>query len=175
MRVTLAIALAVCLTWGTWAYVRFTGQLRPQRAAATEVVASGKVVIKLTTSHPAASDPFGPAVLVQSRGQTLVERTEPLAAGEPLVIDSVGALIAGTNELWIQVTPAPAEPLADESGFPAAPTGGLMAVRVEVSRGAEVLADETLWGGLGGLPVAGTVRIELDDSASEPNDESHHE
>jgi hypothetical protein len=82
------------------------------------------------------------------RGEAVHRRPQPLAAGEPVVLDGVRGLVAGGNEFFIAAYPQDAE-----SPVP-------LAVRLRILRDERVVAEQTLWAERG-EPVRGTVRLEL--------------
>lgn len=154
MRPWLALMVAAAILGGLQAYM----SLRPRAAVPAEVpaaqAASGRFRVQLVATSALGPDPFALepsqalALELLLRGEAVHRRAQPLAAGEPVVLEDVRGLVAGGNEFFI------AAHLQDaESTVP-------LAVRLRILRDERVVAEQTLWAEAG-EPVRGTVRLEL--------------
>jgi hypothetical protein len=162
MRPLIALLLSAAILLGVRAYLRFAESLRrPQASVVEEIVAYGKFSAEITLTFDAAADEFSlePISLVfKQQDRVLLERRDPVRAGEPLVIENLTGIIAGRNEFYFECTPSPADqPLA-------------RAVRVRLFRDGAEVADTTLWAPPGQTPRG---RITLDVPAAAATKESH--
>jgi hypothetical protein len=126
-----------------------------------EAAAAGVFSAEITLTFDAAPDEFAlePIALVfKQQDRVLLERTEKVAAGEPIVIDHLPGIIAGRNEFYFECIPSPADqPLA-------------RAVRVRLLRDGAEVADATLWAPAGQTPRG---RITLDVPAAQASKDPH--
>jgi len=154
MRPWLALMVAAAILGGLQAYM----SLRPRAAVPAEVqaaqAAAGRFRVQLVATSALGPDPFALepsqalALELLLRGEAVHRRTQPLAAGEPVVLEGVRGLVSGGNEFFIAAHPQDAE-----SPVP-------LAVRLRILRDERVVAEQTLWAEAG-EPVRGTVRLEL--------------
>jgi hypothetical protein len=93
-------------------------------------------------------------------GAEVLRREGEIAAGETLVVDPLPPVLEGRNEVYIEAAPPGEEALQAH------------ALRVRVLRGAQTIADETLWSEAGAA-LSGGVTFEARDSA-DPEDAHVH-
>jgi hypothetical protein len=79
---------------------------------------------------------------------------EPISAGAPVVVEHVSGIVAGANEFFVEAQPG------DDA------LGAAHALRVRVLRDGNPIAEQTLWSEPG-LPVRGTVRIDIPSAVTE--------
>jgi hypothetical protein len=163
MRPLLALLLSLTIFGAVAGYLSFARHLQEQTTRQHDdrpaPVAQGKFSVEITLSFDAGAqtafslDPTQAAALrVVFQGRDLLQLESPVAAGTVRVEDVPG-IAAGANEFFIE-----AQPAALESQI-------ARAVRVRVFRDENPVADQTLWSEPG-LPVRGTVRIDVPESPS---------
>lgn len=163
MRPLLALLLSAAILLGVRAYLQFAVSLRrPVVSVVEDTAAAGIFSAEITLTFDAAPDEFSlePTSLVfKQQDRVLLERRDPVRAGEPLVIDNLTGIVAGRNEFYFECIPSAADqPLA-------------RAVRVRLLRDGAEVADTTLWAPPGQTPRG---RITLDVPAAAATKE-HHE
>ena len=169
MRPLLALLLCATIFGAVGGYLRFLHGVQAGAAAQAKIAipeerASGKFSLEIALTFDAGGDDAfaleaaqSTSVLVQMRGRDLLRLEETVAAGTPVAVEDVQGIVAGANEFYVDVRPS-AEALA-----------AAHAVRVRVLRDGNPLAEQILWSEPG-LPVRGTVRIEIKPSAIEDDE-----
>lgn len=142
-RIVAAILIWVLVVGGTWLYLRVNedrAQARLGDAPVTALVDGYRV--ELVTTFSATPDPFAlqlddaaapTALLVRLNGTEVLRRADDVAAGESILIDPLGPVLAGNNELYVEASP------------PGEVAGLSHALRVRVYHGYRTVADTTLW------------------------------
>jgi hypothetical protein len=141
-RILAAIAVWLVLVGGTGLYLRQHEARAASGEAAPEAPLAAGYRVELTPTFAAAPDPFAlqldaaataPALVVRLNGTEILRRADNVVAGEVIVLEEIPPVAEGANELFVD----------------AAPTGDAAlqshALRVRVMRGAETIADETVW------------------------------
>ncbi len=166
-RIAAAILVWVLVVGGTWLYLRLhdaRAQARIGSQPESTLVEGYRV--ELVTTFAAEPDPFAltlnqteapPALLVRLNGAEVLRRVDNVPSGEAMVIDPLGPVLAGNNELYVEASP------------PADVAGQSHALRVRVYHGYRTVADTTLWNEPGASLSAG-VAFEAADDIAEPAD-----
>ena len=153
MRPILAILVAAIVGVGLSLFLR---SQKPTDAAPLlgSSVAEGDFGLAITLTFDAGPDPFAldadsaPSLTVEHHGKLLLRETESLPAGKPIRIDNVEGIVDGQNTFYVRCT------AQNEEAFVA------RAIRVEVLRDDQTIAEETLWSDPG-KPVRGPVNVEV--------------
>jgi len=159
MRLGLVAAIWILFVGGLASYMRYRDVAGPGSEPAVELkLAEGRYRIEVTPGFTPVPDPFAlrtgqepsaPALVVRLAGRELLRLSGGVEAGRPVWIEDVRGLVAGSNEIYVQVSP-PIEQ-GDRRHF----------VLVRVLRDGVPIAEQTFWGE-GGLQVAGTCRFEVE-------------
>jgi hypothetical protein len=170
IRIFLAAAVWVVVVGGTSLYLR----MHEARAASLAPVLKERVVagyrLELTPTFAAAPDPFAlqldasaarPALVVKLNGEEILRRTDAVTAGEVIVIETLPPVRTGENEIFVEAAPPGDAALQSH------------ALRVRVARGAQTVADDTLWTEPGASLSAG-VRFQVTDAAVAQGDAHEH-
>ena len=155
-RALLAVVISALIVVFVWQYASFTDRIKPEPVQIVEQVASGKYEIRIVCTFACAGNEFGiPAVRVAFRDQVLLERNEPLPAGQEVQIQDVGQVKQGMNDIHVQVNPAGAEAAAVGGAFsledpasrpPDAESDSIArAVRVAILRDGYEVAEQVIW------------------------------
>ena len=155
MRPLLAIFLVCVILGGMKLYMVWRDERRPVAVQNVETTASGTYSLQITpTFDVQAGDPFAldptdaPSVLVLFRGKQLLRRTEPVAAGELILITPIHDMMQGGNEFYINLIPAEHD---SDRGH---------AVHVRAFRDEHPIAETTLWSDPG-QAVQGKIVVEI--------------
>lgn len=165
MRPVLALLLSLTIFGAVGGYLQFLREVRialakQEQQADREVAAKDQFSLEVTLTFDAGGgsafsvEPAqAPALRVLLRGREVLRIDEPLAAGTPVRVEKIEGVVEGANEFFVEAHPASQEaPIAH-------------ALRVQVLRNGHPVAEETLWSAPG-LPVRGTVRIEVEPAAA---------
>jgi hypothetical protein len=151
-RLLTALVFAVVILGGLKLYLgRLSRVAVPQIELPTMI--EDRLRIDVTLTFDASPDPFAlsgeqpNSIRVTCNGTPVLERHDAVPAGTPLQFDGMVPIAPGKNEFY--VTAHPQENDEQER-----------AVRIRVSRGARVLAEQTLWSDPG-APVAGPVIVSI--------------
>ncbi len=167
MRPFLVIAVWIVFVGGLTGYMH----TREEASAVQEfrqTVAAGHFAVEVTASFAVEPDPFAlnvetkkkkPALVLKVNGQEALSITERLDAGAPVVVEKVGGIVEGINELYVEANP------------PIESVGRVHAVRVRVLKDGRPLAQESLWSEPGNR-IASTFKIKV--GGSGPAQEDDH-
>ena len=166
-RIISVIIIWIVFVGGPLVYLIRRVEQEPAHAYKQEALAA-EVTVQLTFAFAAQPDPFAltavksppTSVRVSLNGQDILRRNEPVKEGEPIQINDVKGFVKGTNELLVEAFPALDQ--ASQS----------QALRVWVKRGAETVADQTLWSEPG-QPLSATMTIDLGESKEEEAGHDH--
>jgi hypothetical protein len=197
MRPFYAFAAAGAILAIVAGYMKFQAAVARPPATIVEKTAEGKFDVELTLTFDAGADAFslgGESLVVSFRDRKLIEKTEPIAAGTPLVIRDVQGIVAassgessddasstdassaddaasaaGRNEFYIKATPAEPDRETDEFALDESPSSRPVsrAVRVRILRDGVPIGDQTLWSEPG-QPVEGVAAVEVEPAPSDP-------
>lgn len=168
MRLLLAAAVWVACVGGVALFMARRESRAPAASYAARP-ATGKFSVEVTASFDVEVDPFGlvtddtPAagLIVRVNGVEVLRRKDGVRAGAPVAVESVAAVIVGTNELYVEAHP------------PQDAVGRAHALRVRVFRDGQPVAERTLWSEPG-TPVSGTFSLEIAEAAGAPEDRHDH-
>lgn len=153
IRIFAAIGVWILFLGGPLLYM----QQRTAQEAASDYVqqeALGILSVTLTPSFEPQPDPFAlqidnaAAVRLTLNGQEILHQTKPSAPGNPIVIENASGLVEGKNEFYLEAYP---------------PLDSAMhshAIRLQVLRDGEPIADRTFWSAPGN-PIAETFLVEI--------------
>ncbi len=155
MRPALAIIIWVILIGGLTAYM----QSRETAAVGVSYKlhsAEGVYALQITTTFDVEPDPFAlrtdeneaSALLVKLNGKEILRRSDRVQAGTPIRVEPVPGLTGGRNEFYLEANPPVS--LANLS----------YAVRVQLFRDGQLIADRSLWSEPGSR-IASTFQVSV--------------
>ncbi len=165
MRPLLAFGVIAGILGGLQMYMLFRPQIVHDAVVRVEHRAAGNFRLELLATAALGPDEFAldatqaAALDVSYRGQSVVTRTEPLEAGQPVVVEPIEGLVEGANEFFVRCWPQDTN-----STVP-------LAVRLRILRDDAILSEQTLWSELG-EPVQAAVRLDLSASQVSEDDAS---
>ena len=148
MRPFLAILITVCLLGGTLAYTRFAASVRRTATEYRPTLAADHYSIVVRRTFAAAASPVSglESLTLHFRGQSILSRTDDIAANERIEIDNLQGVEVGPNELYIAARP---DRKMDQPTF--------AALEVSVLRDDRVI-EKTMFSNSSGLPlIAGSI------------------
>ena len=161
MRPLLALVVACCVIGGLALYFEtIQNDPIPIDFDEPEETATGVFSLELTLTFDAGPDPFAfevanaPSILVLFKGEEILRRTENVAAGTPVVVESIEGIVPGKNEFFVEVT------AQDQASIV------VRAVRLRAFRDGNLIAEQSLWSEPG-EPVQGTMALSVDDETDE--------
>jgi hypothetical protein len=130
--------------------------------------AEGIFALQITTTFAVEPDPFAlrtgqneaSALLVKLNGNEILRRTDRVQAGTPIRLEPVPGLIDGRNEFYLEANPPVG--LANLS----------YAVRVQLFRDEQLIADRSLWSEPGSR-IASAFQVSVAKDLKEKD--AHHE
>ena len=135
-------------------YLAFVASIPYAQWRLPEREAAGVFAIEVTLTFDAGPDIYTfdeTSAEVRFEGRNLLQETETIRAGEPIVISPVAGIAAttadreGRNELLVSVSGEESPPDEFSAGANQANVQRARAIRVRVLRDGEPLADETYW------------------------------
>ncbi len=164
MRPLIALMGSAAILLGVYFYLQFAESLRVQPIEQTvETPAAGIYSAKITLTFDAAADEFSleaTSLVLRQQDHELLNRTDAVAAGEPIVIDNLPGIIEGKNEFYFECVPR-------DDGKSIA-----RAVRVQLLRDGQVVADSTLWADPGQVP-RGQITLDVPATRRANDDHAH--
>ena len=157
VRPLAALAVVVVIVGGVWLYFNSWEGVEPSHYV--EQPARGVFSLEITLTFEAGPDPFSleatdaPSLLVTLGSREVLRVTEPIAPGEPILVENVTGLVEKENEFFLVASPADAAALQSH------------AVRVRVLRDGDPIGEASLWSEPG-QPVEGPVRVTLPSTAA---------
>lgn len=154
MRPLLALSVIAGILGGLQTYMLFRPQIVREAVVRVEQRARGSFRLELLATAALGPDEFAldatqaAALEVTYRGQSLVIRTEPLEAGQIVVVEPIEGLVEGANEFFIRCWP-------QDTTSPVP-----LAVRLRITRDESTLSEQTIWSEPG-EPVQAAVRLDL--------------
>jgi len=159
MRFVLVVCLWVIVIGGLrWYYAdRGPKNIPVREATASQVAVEDVFRLVLTPTFAAEPDPFALKVgdeaagglVVRVNGRQVAVPADSLRQGEPLVVEQLAGIQPGSNEIFVEASP------------PLAASGRSQAIRVQVIRAGQPLAEATFWGE-SGARVVGSLPFTLD-------------
>ncbi|MCH2178367.1 MAG: hypothetical protein MK106_06140 [Mariniblastus sp.] len=167
MRLILAASIPFFLFGGVTAYVEFTNRVKPKAIEYRTQSAPGSWSVQLYTTAELVGDlDFDePSLKVLFKGQTILEDFDTIAAKEQIVIDPLNKVSMQPNSLFLQAR-CSAETGADAKADRHA------AIRVQVYRGKQQVAEKTFWKTNNGQLIRGELTFK---SATDDSDQSTHD
>ncbi len=171
IRPILAVSISAMLLFGTFFYVEFANKVRvPAAEIEPEVLSSGefRATVRRTFDCQGNRDFDVEAMLVRFHGDVIFQRDDRLAANEPVELGPLEKVVTGQNTLFVSATPAEVDDLF--TGFDDANPNNTMparAIRIQVFRDNEPVADRTLWQAPGAQSITGSIVF---DAVSTPDD-----
>lgn len=166
-RTILAFVLSLTIGMLVWGYAVFIEQIRPVTSQVVERDAGGQYRVKVVCTFDCQGNAFGmPAVKVSFRDQVLLETTELVPSGTPLVVEDVSQVKQGLNDFLIQCTPVETSGSNSGGAFSLKPRDNrsdgeiARAVRVLILRDGYEIARQVIWSDQTG-PISELVRIEV--------------
>jgi hypothetical protein len=161
MRIVLSIVIWIVFVGGLWSYIhqRELHQGNRPSLTAQQLEQSDRVInISLTPTFSAEKDPFALTVdsgdsqdlTIRVNGKKLNTSSINLERGNAVSLAEIDNILAGKNELYIEVSP----PVKDAHLA--------QALRVEIADGTKKLLDSTIWG-QGGALLSGSFFFEIID------------
>ena len=158
MRLTLAVLIWLVFVGGLGIYTHYRdATVRAARPIVEIQTVEGNYAIEITTTFAVEPDPFAvqtdelgqqPALVVRLGQREILKITDRLAAGTPIRIEPLLGLVEGTNETYLEASSRLEQ------------VGESQAVRVQILRDGQTIAEQTFWS-LPGGKVAETMRFEL--------------
>jgi len=165
MRILLALSVMVILPGVVLAYLGFQATIPPVKAPPPVIEkAAGRFDVELTLTFDVAVDEFDlerRSLVVALGKQLLLESSQPVKAGQPLLIKDVKGMAAGRNTIVVKAgvaeEPSATAAVGDDDGFggfsleepaaakPVESVALYRAMRVRVLRDAVPIASETIW------------------------------
>lgn len=163
MRILIAMALAALILVGTQLYLATNKTQAVQRAQQIDIQARGAFSIELVPMFDVGPDEFAldstnaSTIVVELRGEQILNRAQPVASGETVMVENVTGLVEGENELYVKASSADGN--ADK----------VRGLRVRVLRDGLVLAEQWL-SCEPGASVEGPVRVTLSPTLNDEHD-----
>lgn len=154
MRPLLAFGVIAGILGGLQTYMLFRPQIVREAIVRVEHRAAGNFRLELLATAALGPDAFAldsseaAALDVSYLGHSVVTRTEPLDAGQPLVVEPIEGLVEGANEFFVRCWPQDTTAQVP------------LAVRLRILRDDAILSEQTLWSEAG-EPVQAAVRLDL--------------
>lgn len=158
MRLALAVLIWLMFVGGLGLYTHYRdATVRASRPMVEIQTAEGDYAIEITTTFAVEPDPFAiqtdelgqqPALVVRLGQREILKITDRLEAATPIRVEPLLGLVEGTNEIYLEASP------------PLEQVGKSQAVRVQILRDGQTIANQTFWSSPGGK-VADTMRFEL--------------
>ncbi len=167
MRPIIAAAIWLVLVGGLTAYMSTRQEVIAPRTFDLPK-GKGEFSMEITASFDAEPDPFSlradkddPAttLLVKLNGRQVLQRTDKVPGGTPLVAENIAGVIQGKNEVYLEVNPGVTDIYKPH------------AVRVRVLRDNEPIAERTFWSEPG-TRIAGTLSFDV--KMEQPTEEKDH-
>jgi hypothetical protein len=150
MRVLAAIIISLSILLGVQAFLHFASGQRTRSVATPELVpAKGHYSGEITLTFTAEADSFAldaTSLLLKQQSHVLLKRDGRVPAGEPIVIENLTTVTEGLNEFYLECMP-----LDDGQAIS-------RAVRLQIFRDGEAVADQTFWSPPGQIP-RGTLKL----------------
>ncbi len=157
MRFILTIIIWVVIVGGLWSYSKQRQIVEASIVRQNPTIAKVEDVysLLLTPTFSIEPDPFAlqtentdGAVELRLNGITIPVDADSLRRGKPWILDKVGGLVEGQNEIYVEASPPISESDLEHG------------VRVQVLKGEVAAVDSTLWSKQGSL-VSGTIHFEM--------------
>lgn len=159
LRIAWAAAIWVVFAGGLTTYMLQRGSVAQTAANAIAMeTAQGVYSLVVTTTFAAQPDPFAltaggeaPAALqIRMGSRVLLHKTKDILPGRPMRVTIDEGLVNGTNELFIEASPALDS--ADRA----------QAVRLQLMQGELTVAQDTFWAGPGET-ISQTFRFDIEE------------
>ena len=169
MRVIGAILLTVCLLAGTKYYTSFADSVRREPVQLEQKLDTGKWRVEIFRTFDCVPDPdaMAPALLIQLKGKSILERQDLVLVSESVVINEIPEIEQGSNELYISAN------LATLGDFELTAADNSEAMKVVVFRGDSRITEQSFWLPGGESSIKETVRFDAPSSGSNPDDRDH--
>lgn len=158
MRIALAVLIWLVFVGGLGLYTHHRDATVLVSGPGVEIqAAEGNYALEITTTFTVEPDPFAlqtdelreqPALVVRLGEREILKRTDRVEAVTPIRLEPLLGLVEGTNEIYLEASP------------PLEQAGNSQAVRVQILRNGQSVAEQTFWSAPGGK-VADTMRFEL--------------
>lgn len=158
MRIALAVLIWLMFVGGLGLYTHYRDIAAQALRPSVEIqTAEGSYAMQITTTFAVEPDPFAlqtdelgeqPALVVRLGEREILKRTDRLEAATPIRVEPLLGLVEGTNEIYLEANP------------PLEQVGKSQAVRVQIMRDGQTVAEQTFWSAPGGK-VADTMRFDL--------------
>ena len=161
MRLLLSVLIWIFFVGGLWFYINQRDLMQSNASYNPKQMirqADKHVTLLLTPTFSAEKDPFAltfdnqesQGIIVRVNGERVDTKSLSLKSGVPVQISELNNILAGRNELYMEVSP----PVQDSHIA--------QAIRVELSDEKRILLDETIWS-KGGALLTGSFLFEIID------------
>lgn len=165
VRIFAAVIIWIVFVGTPTLYIRNRG---PKEApvAYEQQAAPGILSLVLTPAFDVQPDAFAvnspaAALRVRLNGREIASMMDQLPAGQPLEVKNASGLVVGKNEFFVEAYPSQENSVRSQ------------ALRVQVLRDGQPVADHTLWSEPG-TPVTSTFTLEVPDTHSKTEDDHGH-
>lgn len=167
MRILIAALIPVVLFGGVAAYINFTESVRPEPPVETVAIDTARYRVRVATTWPLVGDADydTPALMISYRGRSLLESTQTVRPFEWREIE-ISEVARGENSLYVEVN-WDGERDDSQPAFPPE----FAAVRIQILRNDDVIAEQTLWRRDEASDQSGVIRFQSPiEQTSNPSD-----
>ncbi len=164
MRPAITILIFTILMLGIFSYTRFAESVRPSPPTFLIKKATGVYTLKVTRTFDCEQNEFGESLLVQFKNQVLLSRKDTVPASELLNIPPLDVVELGGNIIYVE---ANINADIDFDSFDDAPASfdanseweQPRAMKIEVFRDGNLLAEKTIWSSQGITKISDSIEF----------------